>query len=99
MDAGTSMREIEPQADWPWGLVTTVVEELCGGLTPHSRIHFSQALVPAGSALGVCCLWRWLSGALVWSEAGHCWFWGLLAGAPVQAKFSTGLCSTWGHLV
>ena len=94
MDAGTSMREIEPQADWPWGLVTTVAEELCGGLTPHSRIHFSQALVPAGSALGVCCLWRWLSGALVWSEAGNPACWSEVSW-KVQAKVSCGLC----HLV
>lgn len=42
-----------------------------------------------------------MGGSLGWSEASHCvcWFWGLLAGALVQAQVSPCLCLAWCHLV
>ena len=72
-------------------------EAVVQGLTPQSRIRFSGTLTPAESALW-CVIWRWLGGALVWSEAGHQvnWFWGLLG---VAGQGQPLLVSARGHLV
>ena len=46
-----------------------------------------------------------IGGALLWTEASHgsvwlrCWFWGLLGGPLVLAKFSCCLWLPWGYLV
>ena len=63
-----SVRKINPQAHHLWGLTETIVEELQGP-TPRSRTLFSGALVPAESTSWVCCSWRRLGGASMWSEA------------------------------
>lgn len=48
----------------------------------------------------MCHLWKWLNGALLWSEAGHkvYWFWSLLEGSLVQIKVNHCLYSSWGPL-
>ena len=53
----------------------TVENQLCRGRPHGAGLNFSGSLVPGESALSVCCLWRWLAGALTWSEAVHrvCW--------------------------
>ena len=43
---------------------------ICSGAEPVELDLLCWALVPAESALLVCHLRRWLSGTLLWSEAG-----------------------------
>ena len=62
---------------------------------PLSRTYFSRALVPPESTPWVCHLWKWSSGASMWSEAVHqvCWFWSPLGGCrprPATPLFCLG---------
>ena len=52
------------------------------GLIPQSRTFFSCSLVPSEYASWICCLGRWLYGALTLSDSIHqvCGLWGLLRG-------------------
>lgn len=69
------------------------------GLSLRSRIHLRGALGTAQSAPWERSLWRWLGGAVAWSEAGYrvCAFWGLLD-EPFQVKAICCLCPARGHL-
>ena len=66
------------------------------GPAPQKTTYFSRVLEPADSAPLVCCLWRWLGDALMWSEVAHWvrWFWGPLE--KCRPKFSCHLCFTLG---
>lgn len=53
-------------------------QALVWGLTPWSGSHFSVALVPAESALWICCLWSCMDSALCGLKpAAVCWCWSL----------------------
>lgn len=70
------------------------------GLSPIGQESLSRALVPAPSALGVCCPWKWPGDSPAWSEVNNqaCVPQGLLAVDSLQARFNYSLCSARGHL-
>ena len=78
-------------------------QALVWGLAPWSGSHFSVALVPAGSALWICCLWNAMGSSLVWSETSHhvCWCWSLLGVLwcrPRSAAIYARLGDVWWEL-